>query len=311
MKLSTTEIGAVFVTALLVGLAAWMASRVPEPATPEPIELAEVEPTPTPKVHRPEAPTAPVAVPDEAFREVQPGLQVAVLRPGTGAPAAAGSVAVVAFALWTADGTLIDTSHGRSRAFRYTVGARQVIPGWELALGQIAPGGALQARISPELGFGPGGQPDQVAPGTALVLDLELIGVEAPRSPPESMPTAPDAAWKTLDEGVTAADLDVGTGQIAAAGLTAHFDFTIWLPDGSRADSSLSRRAPVKTPLGEHRIVRGFEIGLIGMQPGGRRLLRVPAALAYGEEGRGDQIPPGTDLLVELRLSSLAAPAAE
>ena len=110
------------------------------------------------------------------------------------------------------------------------------------------------------------------------------------------------------DRSLSAVDLEVGQGTRAANGQTIAFDYTIWLVDGTRVDSTLLRGAPTRAPLGTFRLMRGMERGLLGMQPGGRRLLRVPPALGFGASGRGDQIPADAELTIELRLVEVQTP---
>lgn len=312
MKLSQTEIAAISLTILLVAVAGWMAWRVPEPEPPAPIELADLPPpAPTPAATpapRGDVPAAPATVPVDAFRELQPGLSVAILKPGAGPAPTDGQIAVVEFALWTSEKVLVDASHGRDRPFRYLVGAGQVIAGWERAISKLGPGGTLQARIAPELGYGEINRPATVAPDTTLILDLTLVAIEAPRAVPDAMPRLDAAAWRELRPDLAIADLTTGAGTAAADGLVAHFDHTIWLADGTLVDSSLTGRAPVQTQLGAHRMVPGFEAGMIGMMPGGKRLLRVGPSLAFGAEGLEGKVPPNATVIVELRLTDAVAP---
>jgi FKBP-type peptidyl-prolyl cis-trans isomerase len=49
-------------------------------------------------------------------------------------------------------------------------------------------------------------------------------------------------------------------------------------------------------------VIAGWEEGLIGVKPGGKRMLIIPAKLAYGKNGVGDQIPPDSDLLFEIEV---------
>lgn len=54
----------------------------------------------------------------------------------------------------------------------------------------------------------------------------------------------------------------------------------------------MSRDKPFKFKIGEGKVIQGWEKGLLGMRKGGKRLLAIPAALAYGATGGGDRIPP-------------------
>ncbi len=62
---------------------------------------------------------------------------------------------------------------------------------------------------------------------------------------------------------------------------------------GQKFDSSFDRRRPFSFTLGVGQVIPGWDQGLVGVCKGEERHLVVPAALAYGEKGAGDVIPPG------------------
>jgi peptidylprolyl isomerase len=97
-------------------------------------------------------------------------------------------------------------------------------------------------------------------------------------------------------------DLVKGTGKVAERGalITAHY--VGWLEDGTEFDSSYKKNAPFETVLSNKRVIQGWILGLKGMQVGGKRLLRVPAHLAYGERQIGTMIPPQSNLIFEIEL---------
>jgi peptidylprolyl isomerase len=64
---------------------------------------------------------------------------------------------------------------------------------------------------------------------------------------------------------------------------------------GTVFDSSWQRGQPATFPL--DGVIQGWSQGLVGMQPGGRRLLIIPAELAYGDAGAGADIAPGETLV--------------
>ncbi|TWG93161.1 FKBP-type peptidyl-prolyl cis-trans isomerase FkpA [Luteimonas sp. J16] len=104
-------------------------------------------------------------------------------------------------------------------------------------------------------------------------------------------------------------DVAVGDGPAAKAGDEVAVHYTGWLYDekapdrrGAKFDSSRDRGQPFVFRLGAGRVIRGWDEGLEGMQPGGKRELYIPAWLGYGERGAGKVIPPGASLVFEVEL---------
>ena len=103
-------------------------------------------------------------------------------------------------------------------------------------------------------------------------------------------------------------DLVVGEGQAAEAGDVVVVHYTGWLTDNTKFDSSLDRGTPFTFPLGAGRVIKGWDEGVAGMQPGGKRLLIIPAELGYGERGSGQLIKPGDTLIFEVELLEIESP---
>jgi FKBP-type peptidyl-prolyl cis-trans isomerase len=93
----------------------------------------------------------------------------------------------------------------------------------------------------------------------------------------------------------------LGHGASAAPGDLVTIDYTVWLENGDRVDSTLDRGVPLTVALGEAPL-RGLNEGVLGMKAGGRRRLTVPPSLAYGEEGVPGLVPPEATLLFEVHL---------
>ena len=69
------------------------------------------------------------------------------------------------------------------------------------------------------------------------------------------------------------------------------------LSDGPEFDASWNRSQTFFVPIGMGAVIPGWDQGIVGMREGGRRLLKIPSDLAYGERGSGAAIPPDTPLL--------------
>ena len=57
---------------------------------------------------------------------------------------------------------------------------------------------------------------------------------------------------------------------------------------------------PFKFKLGAGQVIKGWDVGVMGMKVGGKRRLTVPAAMAYGKEGSPPDIPPHSTLIFEV-----------
>ena len=104
-------------------------------------------------------------------------------------------------------------------------------------------------------------------------------------------------------------DVKTGTGRAAIAGDEISVHYTGWLYDqhapdkrGQKFDSSRDRGEPFVFLLGAGRVIRGWDDGIVGMQRGGKRELRIPSGLGYGASGAAKVIPPGASLVFEVEL---------
>jgi FKBP-type peptidyl-prolyl cis-trans isomerase FkpA len=110
----------------------------------------------------------------------------------------------------------------------------------------------------------------------------------------------------TTPSGLKYTDLTVGNGAEAKTGQTAVVHYTGWLTDGKKFDSSKDRGQPFSFPLGQGRVIKGWDEGVVGMKVGGKRELLIPPELGYGARGTpGGPIPPNATLKFEVELLDL------
>ncbi len=101
-------------------------------------------------------------------------------------------------------------------------------------------------------------------------------------------------------------DVKTGTGAAAKAGDRVSVHYTGTLIDGTKFDSSHDRGQPFSFPLGAGRVIRGWDVGVEGMQIGGIRKLTIPPEEGYGARGTpGGPIPPNATLLFEVELLAI------
>src|SRR5271169_2659578 len=117
-----------------------------------------------------------------------------------------------------------------------------------------------------------------------------------------SGPTKVTGASTKTPSGLEYWDIKVGTGAVAQTGHRVKVDYTGWLTDGKKFDSSVGTGHPFAFMLGAGQVIKGWDEGIAGMKVGGKRQLRIPPDLAYGEKGYPGAIPPNSTLLFDVRL---------
>ena len=110
----------------------------------------------------------------------------------------------------------------------------------------------------------------------------------------------------TNPSGLQWADTKEGTGPSPKPGQTCVMDYTGWLwvdgAKGKKFDSSVDRGTPFEFPIGQGRVIKGWDEGVSTMKVGGKRTLLIPPQLGYGSRGAGGVIPPNATLLFEVEL---------
>jgi FKBP-type peptidyl-prolyl cis-trans isomerase len=133
-----------------------------------------------------------------------------------------------------------------------------------------------------------------------------------PSGTPSSGNTAPTitATPKALSGGLQYIDLRVGCGATVQTNATVTVNYTGWLQNGAKFDSSFNAgRGPFQADLDPNApngsVIAGWQQGIVGMKVGGVRRLIIPPALGYGAAGSPPTIPANATLVFDISLISI------
>ena len=131
-------------------------------------------------------------------------LEIRTLSPGGGIAVEQGMRAKVHYQGRLSDGTVFDDSRERGTPFTFTLGAGEIIEGWDKGILGMEVGEKRQLVIPPELGYGLRGAGNIIPPGATLTFDIELIAI---RWPPTLSAIGPEALAKARDENQVIIDI--------------------------------------------------------------------------------------------------------
>jgi FKBP-type peptidyl-prolyl cis-trans isomerase len=105
------------------------------------------------------------------------GLKYEDINVGTGPEAKSGDGVEVHYTGWLKDGKKFDSSKDRDKPFRFQLGARQVIKGWEEGVQGMKVGGTRKLIIPPDLAYGERGR-GTIPPNAELTFEVELLQIK-------------------------------------------------------------------------------------------------------------------------------------
>ena len=215
------------------------------------------------------------------------GLQYEDTEVGTGAEAKAGQHVHVHYTGWLyndgVQGAKFDSSRDRNDPFAFSLGAGQVIKGWDQGMVGLKENGKRQLTIPGDLAYGKAGAGDDIPPDATLKFDVKLIKLDRIES-------------KILVE---------GKGDGAVGGDSCEVNYILTDADGKKIDSSYDRNQTLPVTIGRSQLITGFTAGLMGMKQGEKRKITIPYQFAYGEKGRPPVIAPKATLFFEIEMVKL------
>jgi len=151
--------------------------------------------------------------------------------------------------------------------------------------------------------------------GAILVLVIALIAffvirdytAKASKYPIGTLDATPPSLTSnavTTASGLQYEELQVGTGATAKSGDSVTVNYTGWLTNGTKFDSSIDRGQTFDFTIGAGNVITGWDEGVQGMKVGGTRLLVIPPTLGYGSAAQGS-IPANSTLIFEVQLVAI------
>ena len=268
-----------------------------------------------------------VSAADVPVIELEKGMAVAIRKTGKGAKAQAGDYVMVKYHGKLVNGKTFDQSEP-NEPLVFQLGRRQVILGWELGLAELNPGSQATLYVPSQLGYGARGAGSSIPPNADLVFDVELLQVMDQVGYDQHMDQQEEKARaafalkqrrqfqqeiqliknhlktnkikaKSLESGMSVQVKKKGKKPMATNGAVLKVAYTGYLLDGTVFDKTESGK-PFEFPLGEGKVIPGWEEGLLHFGKGGQGKLIIPSKLAYGPRPitEGEITIPGNSVLI-------------
>lgn len=216
-----------------------------------------------------------------------PKLVVKDLKIGQGPAAKAGDVLTMLYRGTLKNGKVFDETTPKKPPYAFTLGAKEVIPGWDQGLVGMKVGGKRRLSVPSDLAYGASANGD-IPANSDLFFEVELLRIDN----------------KATDSKLVVKDTKAGSGPAAKKGDTVKIHYTGKFLNGYVFDSSVGK-SPISFEIGAKKVIKGFDTGVTGMKKGGKRTITIPYMIAYGPNGRPPVIPAKATLVFDLELVSI------
>ena len=244
------------------------------------------------------------------------GLYFKSLKEGRGPLATKGDLVTVEFNMSTLDGTQIFSTEETGEPVFFELGQPFDTEGMNQALLKMKEGGKARVIIPSSLAFGERGRGGMVPPYTTLISELELVKIQSKEEYDsqqhlgetgqiEKYLNENGITEKPTASGLYYVEREKGAGPQPKAGDKVKVWYTGKLLDGTVFDASSNRNQAFEFPLGQGRVIKGWDEGIALMNQGGKATLIIPSNLGYGERGSGQRIPPFSPLVFEVELQEV------
>ncbi|MBD3638589.1 MAG: FKBP-type peptidyl-prolyl cis-trans isomerase [Crocinitomicaceae bacterium] len=202
-------------------------------------------------------------------------------------------VVMVNYTARVAAGEVYDSNKELGEPVPLKPGIGMMIPGWEDGLLQMHIGDKGRIMIPNALAYGEDGYLTIVPPDADIIVDIEIVSRIKPLKLEDGVKVY---KWKTAVDGAKPKKNQVIT-----------FDYFAY-KKGKEAgiyDNSYQHAEPFSFKYKNDNVVDGLHIGMSVMKPGENAFIEIPSKVAYGSKGMVDLVPPNTDIVYDVRVSSI------
>ncbi|NTW31397.1 MAG: FKBP-type peptidyl-prolyl cis-trans isomerase [Bacteroidetes bacterium] len=230
--------------------------------------------------------------------KLESGLKYIIVKKGTGIKVEKGMNVTVNYTGYFEDGKIFDSSVERGEPISIPIGKGKVIKGWDEGIPLLSVGDKARLLIPYNLAYGETAR-GPIPAMSNLIFDVEVIKAEKSTSP-EPYDVKGKDTLKTAS-GLQYIIVKEGTGAQATSGKTVKVHYTGYFTDGKIFDSSVERGTAFSFPLGQGRVIAGWDEGIALLKVGGKARLIIPYQLGYGENAY-NSIPAKSTLIFDVEL---------
>lgn len=230
------------------------------------------------------------------------GLQYTITAKGNGPAAKPGDRLSMLYTGKLTNDTVFDASslHGNV-PFTFKLCKREVIAGWDSVMCHLHAGDKAIMTIPAKYGYGARAS-GKIPSNSTLIFEVEVLDV----TPPSTPWNAKGKDTITTPTGLKLVMFETHPDSIMPkAGQTVSVHYSGYLLDGTLFDSSVERGQPFDFPLGQGRVIKGWDLGIAMLHKGEKAKLIIPYLLAYGANGRPPIIPAKADLIFDVQLVNI------
>lgn len=190
--------------------------------------------------------------------------------------------------------TVFDSSYKRGKPYSFELGTGNVIKGWDEGIAYLHEGDSAILTIPPALGYG------EVANGSipansTLIFNVVLVNVNNPLDckGKDTIKTASGLKYVIVEK---------GRGIKIDTGMNVTFHYTGYLESsGKTFMSSHDNSTPITVPVGQGKLFKGWDEGLVYLHVGDKARLFIPYSLGFGETAYGN-IPAKSNLIFDMEI---------